>query len=535
MHLELSGALEAESQVTERWVDGEGGFFARRVALLNEAAQHLALALELAPDDVKLRLDYARLLLEKGDTAEGVLALRELVDTHPSAETAIALGRALTRGAVADFAGAVEAYQLAVKLEPNDRFAVSRLNALSLRTMSWAGWDNLVARQEARHPDEIRATLFHDFKSMFRGELSQDAAADLISRLRDLVLQTPVDPGLLYAVSMRLQTMGEFRLGFEAKRLLALASLNSAALRRDRVAGFRAWASAMVSLGHAGLVIERYRPYPFVPKSEKSRIELDIILADAHFSLANPVPLAKLAQRDVARDPSPADDRMTELVTGRRVAIVGPATPSGNFGNEIDEFDVVIRPRFTRDFVRTQQRSGGSRTDITYYSGSDATVLREETGPAIEAGELQLVVTRPQAIAALSQLAANAPWLRFYRRDYSLILRGVPLGITRILYDLLQFSPAEVKLYNVDYFTGGALFANGYRPEHHYALAPGAPALDIFRVHDLLADFEIHRNLFAAGILTGSPDVAAITALTGEQYLARLETSWAARKLLVNA
>lgn len=489
----------------------------RRDELLREADLHLAQALHIDPSRASFQLEHAELLFERGKAPQALSLLRALHAAEPSAETSAALGVAYHRSEIADFDAALGAYQQAITLNPHDARTLSRLNSVALRAGSWAGWRALVEKQESTRPHAARDALFRDFEALFRDTATPATSAQLTDALHDLLSQgVEVSPELLHAISARLQAMGEFRLGFDVRHTLAGELARARSNQMPHVAPFRRWAAATACLGHADEVARRFQPYPWERPTPASRVELDAMRTDALFTLG-------AVQPGPPTRPLPSDQRMAELIGGRRVAIVGPGVASGAYGEEIDAFDVVIRPRYSREFVAANQATSGARTDIAYYSGTDVHALQAEAMPAAEAGDLQLVVARPLSYTALSRLAMDAPWLRFYPRDYSLIMNGALLGITRILHDVLPFAPGEVVLYNVDYYTGARTFATGYRTGRDAHATAGSIVMDVFRAHDLLADFTIHHTLFSRGIIGGAPEVARLAELSPAEYIDALE------------
>ena len=66
-----------------------------------------------------------------------------------------------------------------------------------------------------------------------------------------------------------------------------------------------------------------------------------------------------------------------QLIKDKSVAIVGPGSPHGNYGAEIDGFDTVIRIKFIGNEVLDNSNYHGTRTDVSFISAISALKLQE--------------------------------------------------------------------------------------------------------------------------------------------------------------
>ena len=151
---------------------------------------------------------------------------------------------------------------------------------------------------------------------------------------------------------------------------------------------------------------------------------------------------------------------MRALVEGTRVAVVGPAATQEQLGELTDSYDVVVRTNLRAPIPAEDAPRSGARTDPAYYSGLDLMRHRTEVQHLVEQEHLRLAVTRPHCLPGFAE---EGPWLRPAAMEYGLYFRGAALGILRMLYDLLQFSPAEVALFHADFYAGKEATAAGYR------------------------------------------------------------------------
>ena len=509
--------------------DPKIGLVAQGIGRRPEAIDELQIALEFAPNDPGLHFEIGSLLLQLGLTPAAIFHLQASLDARPRAEVAFRLGTALQRPDISDFEGASSAYRLALEIDPETLGAAASLSSVSVRTECWDGWDFLISQQK-RYPDHRRDTLFTKFEDYFRTPRLETDVSNLVAQLRDYVrVGGPFDVELVRSIAARLQSLGRFTLAFEVKDLLARRSLHATLEMGESINALHTRSQALAYLSRAGEILEMYQPLPWEPRGRKESMFMNKIAADAAFTMGDPTPLIEYERKNPPGLPLPANETMGELVRGKRVAIVGPSFSIELDGGEIDGFDTVIRPRFTREFVRANAAISGARTDISYYSSTDIGALKFEVKDAAERGDIQLAVLRPMLYAALSGKSRETPWMRFYRHDYSLFFLGSPLGITRILYDVVPFEPAEIRIFNVDLYTGTKAFAKGYRQPKDEQLAADSILNDLFRAHDLRAEFDLMRALFLNGVFTANDMTADILNLSTAAYLQRLERSTAFR------
>ena len=66
----------------------------------------------------------------------------------------------------------------------------------------------------------------------------------------------------------------------------------------------------------------------------------------------------------------------SDLINGKRVAIVGPAQNDLNNGKEIDSFDIIVRFNYKGENI--DAKNYGSRTDISYFNGANTWDLQNK-------------------------------------------------------------------------------------------------------------------------------------------------------------
>jgi len=492
------------------------------------ARRLLADAIELAPDSVLIQYALGRLELNAGNGKRAVEHLSLATMGTPSATWLLDLGRAYQRPEVSDFVKAAESYTRALQIEPNHSGALARLASVSVRTNDWReGWKTLASRQLSKdNTSEEMKVLIEDLERfLYESEEGQDPE-DLVRRLAGLSRRGEAfERELIRQVSSRLQYLGKFELAFRVKDLIAQRVLFETRWLRRSHEHLLSRFSALAMLNRPHEILEMFQPHPWQARTELEELRFEKIKADAAFAMGDARPLARFAAEERSAHPLVGDRLMEDLITGRRVAIVGPSDLGEEHGAEIDSFDTVIRTRFSKEFVESNRVVGGVRTDISYYSSTDIGPFLDEAQAAVTKGHIRLAVTRPLAYSALSDRADVDSWLRFYRHEYCLHFLGSPLGIPRMIYDVLQFSPQEVKVFNTDLYTGNAAFAKGYRDAKDVSLTANSLLNDLFRSHDLRAEFSLFKTLRDNAVISTAGRLSSILELDPPGYLRLLERS----------
>jgi tetratricopeptide (TPR) repeat protein len=525
-HVGLALALEKATVVelhSQSWL----GLVVGPSGRSEDAIEHFEKALALDPGVPAVKHALARVLFAVGDYERGVEQMLDVIEHDPRADWVADLGKVYGRAEVADFVEAEKYLEQALSLDPKHRGARAALLSLTLRMQKWErAWQLLRELQGNRRSANSPSQAFlASIEPLFVGSFPDDPHSALEALKQADEEGSFIAPQLWRHVVARLQFAGHIALGFEVKTWAAAATVRSNMSRTGRPKNPRAVGQAMIYQDLAQDLISALGPLqkPNLPRIEALKIEK--LIADAHLWDGDPAPLVEFSRRLRAEHPTPGDQKMQDLVQGKRIALVGPAVVTEEFGDEIDSYDTIIRTRFSKDFVEKNRATGGTRSHIAYYSRRDVGPLYAETAKAVEAGDLELAVARPMAYSSFKRQAVNDTWLRFYRYEYSLYFMSTALGIQRIIYDLLQFEPAEISLYNIDFYAGTEAFAAGYRDPKDTAMAQNSLLNDVFASHDLKKDFEFTQRLTRNGIVKASGVTAKLLGLTPDAYVERLEKS----------
>lgn len=497
-----------------------------------EARDALRTAQELAPENPYVIQERGRLEFNHGDAETGLELMRQAAEMAPRTGWWTDLAAAYRKPHIADLDRSLDAYESALRLKPSSPTAFRGVIVMGCRAdQDWPRlWRNAELFESARTPGKprrraARLQLMEWLRPLFTAEPTRaEVSAALVNldyaHAKGLRLAWPTTSLIVY----RLQFAGRMKAAFALRRRLAERSV--AWLGTTSAEHSRHRQKVLAALTY----LERYHeaeklidPMPWNPRNAVERHRLEKMAADIHLIQGRLQPLVDYARRRAQDSALHGEDRMRQLITGARVAVVGPADTGDRLGQLIDGYDVIIRPRLMTQFDEEQAARLGSRTDVAYFSGRDIADFLDEAGAAVKAGELQMVVGRGLSWDTFHQQMPD--WLRFYRHDYSLGFHGPPMGIGRILYDVLQFQPAEVGLFNIDFFSGQTAFSKGYREQKDQAMGPYSIVNEIVLAHDLVVEHRLTQAMAATGVLRAYGVAGEVLGLSEAEYVEKLESS----------
>lgn len=526
-HLALASALQAETSRGVVWEPVTGLVRGQVEPHAEEILKLYAAARELAPGSPYIAFELGRRLIDYGETLEGLKLLEKATVKAPKLNWLLELAQAYRRPDVAQFDDALATYERAFRKDPKNQTALSGIIHAGARgPMDWERvWQTVRQIELGKKKSPYRNPQVRDYMDLLfsEGELfTRGDVASLLDAL-DHVFGSGrrLHPQTLSLMILRLQFLGFFSAGF-ALRTRAAQDKNNR-LRKSGlrgVHGLRQLMKALIYLDHHGEASHLAEDIDYWAKNdENDRTAVRKLHADAEMMRGNLEPYFRYAaaQRKACR--LPAENLTLDLVKDQRVAIVGPAATNDQLGEIIDEYDVVVRPNFNPEFIAAHPESMGSKTDIAYYSGQDMTKLMGDVENLVQAAGVHVVTARSFSYHAHQH--RELPWLRFSRHDWSLSFHGSPLGIQRMIYDLLQFRPAEIGIFNSDFYTGSGEFAEGYRSKRSFG--PGSFMNDLVVVHDLLMDFKFTQAMLRTGRVTAHGRAADVLNMTPDEYIKAVE------------
>jgi tetratricopeptide (TPR) repeat protein len=491
-----------------------------------EACYRSAVELDPGTAEYHYRLGQAR--LRKGDRDGAVAALEEAIALDGSRPTWHYFhGRAIAeignqRGAhrPEELEAASRAYGRAVELDPSHGPARVQLTRIQIRRANWrraslAAWHperDVVGGLSRADEVELRSVLESP-----RDDAAYERVGEILARPTEQLRAVPVE--WWFPLHWRLISCKRFHLAYRAKDIMAerlLETHGDATRPGDGIEVVR----ALTYLGREGEALDRLRVFSRDWRSEALQSLIRKLTADVRLALGDPADHIEFRRLHESAGCSLAEQRFKEMVQGREVAIVGPADADLPQGAEIDQFDTVIRTKFIPDGLAGHAETAGTRTDLSYYAIGSTSLLGEQIGRALRDGHLQMVVFRTPKYENGTRHIEFPGDLRYMPSEYRVSLRASQFAIQRIIYDVIRYEPARIKLFNMNFFAAANPYRTGYNldPTQSFEAHGLQRPLEAF-AHDFRSDFVLTKRWQGAGLVETDPVAADVLRLSTSEYL----------------
>ena len=159
------------------------------------------------------------------------------------------------------------------------------------------------------------------------------------------------------------------------------------------------------------------------------------------------------------------DNSFYKKIYNKTIAVVGPASPLADNGEQIDRYDYIVRVNtlITRRVPAILDKSKtGLRTDIIYYN--DWMVNRWRNIIFNPENIYWNVFKNKKNCEKFINLSKNKSCSNQTTLDF---LNGSTTAgammISNILFDLLKYNPKKIKIFNVDFYFNGFNYMKGYK------------------------------------------------------------------------
>lgn len=209
-----------------------------------------------------------------------------------------------------------------------------------------------------------------------------------------------------------------------------------------------------------------------------------------------------------------ADAGFADYLRGKRIAIVGPVNTGARNGEEIEEFDIIIRFNH-HDNAKYDQKFFGGRTDVSYYT--DPAFKKLVAKPGGKLGDLKYAI--PQNASEVSKDAdlseLKAVLRSQYRRSNGIFFKSHGNALQRTLFDIMRFDVQEVRAFNMDMWVSSH--------DRNYKARRATMDPHMFIHHDLIANLLFTKNAVANGVITVDDVLAKVLLMRPKDYVTRLE------------
>ncbi|MDP2490261.1 hypothetical protein Q8W38_13010 [Vibrio splendidus] len=184
------------------------------------------------------------------------------------------------------------------------------------------------------------------------------------------------------------------------------------------------------------------------------------------------------------------DDKFSEYIKSKKVAIIAPTTVNLVDANEIDSSDVVVRLNYSSSGQGCDPLNKGLKTNVSYYNNITMGKINSEHNGLVPE-ELDFVVTK-------RPVELNGRDTKCSESFDSALLNGAFNLLPNALFDLLMFSPSEIKIYHSDmqikpslrvakYYAEKSVFNDDELHKKHVAKS--------FSVHDPFGQHSLMRQV----------------------------------------
>jgi hypothetical protein len=219
-----------------------------------------------------------------------------------------------------------------------------------------------------------------------------------------------------------------------------------------------------------------------------------------------------------------ASNSFFKFIKGKRIALVGPAVPLQFNGEEIDDFDVVVRLKYRGDEFIPEKNLVGEKTNVTYWGSGVVNFGNSKTHTFDNLQHLDFLVTTAYWLKVKTKKAVADLGLEFApeiipaaNRKVKLIF-GTPNTGTVALLDLLSCSPQSIKVFNFDFYTGSSDYYFDYSIGSPMQDSQGKNPLYNTAIHDQWSQIELFQHFFRCGQLRGDERCEKVLRYSLEDY-----------------
>lgn len=220
-----------------------------------------------------------------------------------------------------------------------------------------------------------------------------------------------------------------------------------------------------------------------------------------------------------------ADKSFADYIAGKRVAVVGPAPSSALNGEEIDSFDIVVRVSHLKPIDPTHRPEVGSKTNISYYGNVFTKQIDSKIHDFGFADNLHFLVFKSSIHGSRFQsFARSSGRVRYFNGPRVLFFNGSPMMIQNILFDLLHYKPASIKLFKTTFYLSPKPHLQGYHDIWDYPKNDSFKDIQGFAHHDIVSNFMFVKNLFENKRIEADEACQNVLRLSKEEFVEALES-----------
>lgn len=219
-------------------------------------------------------------------------------------------------------------------------------------------------------------------------------------------------------------------------------------------------------------------------------------------------------------DKSYDDEKFYNYICGKSIAIVGPASNGIKHGNEIDNFDIVVRLNYSGNDRRPPSDEFGSKTDVSYYRKYVLNWISENNRSECF-NDVKWVVSISQSKKYFDYINLNSNSnCRTILNKHEFMSYSAPNAIQSLLYDVLQFNPRYIKLFNINFYLT--------KEQHHssYKFNNDIVSHCEFAQHYLIPQFLFVKGLYTNRKIDVDDRLKEILSMSGKDYVSAISKQY---------
>lgn len=220
------------------------------------------------------------------------------------------------------------------------------------------------------------------------------------------------------------------------------------------------------------------------------------------------------------------DHEFHKYISGKTVAVVGPAIPTEKNGTEIDKHELVVKLNYMKDYHGSSDAFLGKKCDITYFNGGKGDFFINNQKSELP-NKIQWAVFRSNKYVENYFKSHNMSKNARSLQDYSSAFLCENLNmIQHTICDILTFHSSKIHIYNVDLFLTDGRYRE-YNPKGYLTDSTIEKKRDICRSavhHDPYTQYQLLHNLWTNNLLSGDNKFSKVMNLGCRRYMERLQS-----------
>jgi len=218
------------------------------------------------------------------------------------------------------------------------------------------------------------------------------------------------------------------------------------------------------------------------------------------------------------------DRDFSEYLKNKSVAIVGPAPNNLESGQEIDGFDVVVRPKFNKGFVEGNRTFIGSKTDVSYYQLDSKSKIPYESIKTLKF-IVNSSILQDEEINEMKNLST-----RSYSFNFDKLWAGYTTQLPKILIDIIinKKDTANIKLFNFNFYMEQNLYISEYRgnprtKSSQYDKNDLYYLWNLHSWHDLLSNWKVIKFIVKSFNISSTEKIESLLSYNDNKFIEILE------------